>query len=113
VQSQSHTEDIMKFESQVLVINTTDRAGAVIQSPEFTELESRKFICGTSVMLDDKGPKWTSGLRIWIAVDSIVTITEVPTVDEYVRRCALHNERTEATNEARFTQMKKTLLPKI
>jgi hypothetical protein len=99
----------MKFESQVLVINTLDRAGAVIQSPEFVDLEGKRFICGTSVMLDDSGPKWTSGLRVWIAVEHITTITEVPSVDEYVRRCALHRDQDEAKNQKRIAQLQARL----
>ena len=95
----------MKFEGQVLVINTTDHSGAVIQSPEFVELEGRRFICGTSVMLDDAGPKWTSGLRVWIAVEHITTITEVPSVDEYVRRCALHRDQNDVKQQKRLARL--------
>ena len=80
----------MNFEADVLVINTKDGNGGVIQNPQFHELEGRRFICGTSTLLDDEGPKWTAGLRMWIAIDSITTITEVPSVEEYVRRCQLH-----------------------
>jgi|GEM_PF-3587296 len=85
----------MKFEGQVLVINSIGNGGAVIQSPEFSEMGGRKFITGTAVMLDNEGPQWTSGLRIWIAIEHITTITEVPSVDEYVRRCNLHKDRQE------------------
>ena len=86
----------MKFESQVLIINTMMHGGAVIQSPELVDLEGRRFICGTSVMLDDEGLKWTSGLKIWVAIDHITTITEVPSVDEYVQRCSMHKQRQAA-----------------
>ena len=97
----------MKFEGQVLVVNTTDRNGGVIQSPELVDIEGRKFICGTAVMLDDEGPKWTSGLRMWIAVEHITTITEVPSVDEYVRRCALHKDRRDAKIQAQVSKLQK------
>ena len=86
----------MKFEGQVLVINTAVQGGAVIQSPELVDVEGRRFITGTAVMLDDEGPQWTSGLRVWVALDHIVTITEVPSVEEYVRRCGLHKDRQQA-----------------
>jgi hypothetical protein len=93
----------VKFEGQVLVISTTDPGGGgVIQSPELVEIEGRKFIRGTAVMLDDEGPKWTSGLHVWIAIDHITTITEVPSVDEYVRRCGLHKQREEAKYRPKF-----------
>jgi len=92
----------MKFESQVLVINTVGQGGAVIQSPEFADMDGKKFIIGTAVMLDSDGPKWTSGLRIWIAIEHITTITEVPSVDEYVRRCNLHKDRQEARHRPKL-----------
>lgn len=44
-------------------------------------------------MLDDEGLKWTSGLRIWIAIDHVTTITEVPSVEEYIQRCSMHKQR--------------------
>lgn len=56
-------------------------------------------------MLDDAGPKWTSGLRVWIAIEHITTITEVPSVDEYVRRCALHRDRDEAKQQKRIARL--------
>jgi hypothetical protein len=92
----------MKFEGQILVINTVEKGGAVIQSPEFADMDGRRFIVGTAVMLDDKGPQWTSGLRVWIALEHISTITEVPSVDEYVRRCSLHKDRQEAKYRPKF-----------
>ena len=90
-----HFAFTMKFEGQVLVINTETNGGAVIQSPELVDMAGRKFIAGTAVMLDNEGPQWTSGLKVWIALDHITTITEVPSVDEYVRRCGLHEDRQE------------------
>jgi hypothetical protein len=92
----------MKFEGQVLVVNTTGAGGAVIQSPEFTEIDGRRFITGTAVLLDNEGPQWTSGLRVWIALEQITTITEVPSVDEYVRRCTLHKDRQETQHRPKF-----------
>ena len=86
----------MKFEGQVLVINTAASGGAAIQSPELIDFEGRKFITGTAVMLDNEGPQWTSGLRVWVALDRIDTITEVPSVEEYVRRCDLHKDRQDS-----------------
>ena len=92
----------MKFEGQVLVINSIGKGGAVIQSPEFADMDGRRFITGTAVMLDDEGPQWTSGLKVWIALEHITTITEVPSVDEYVRRCSLHKDRQEAKYRPKF-----------
>jgi hypothetical protein len=92
----------MKFECQVLVINAGSQGGAVLQAPELVDMEGRKFISGTAVMLDDEGPQWTSGLRVWVALDQITTITEVPSVEEYVRRCSLHKGRQEAKYRPKF-----------
>jgi hypothetical protein len=85
----------MKFEAQVLVISSAN-GGAVLQSPEMVDVEGRKFITGTAVMTDDEGPQWTSGLRVWVALEHVTCITEVPSVEEYVRRCSLHKQRQEA-----------------
>ncbi len=75
----------------------------MIQSPELVDLDGRKFIAGTAVMLDNEGPQWTSGLKVWIALDHITTIIEVPSVDEYVRRCGLHKDRQEAKYRPKLT----------
>ncbi|MES2707885.1 MAG: hypothetical protein V4726_14935 [Verrucomicrobiota bacterium] len=83
----------MKFESQILVINTVDDSGAVIESPELIELGGRQFISGNYIQKDDEGSSWTSGLRTWIAVDRITTITEVPDLEDYIRRCGIHKIR--------------------
>ncbi len=45
----------MKFEGQVLVVNTKDNSGGVIQSPELVDIEGRRFIRGSSVTLDNEG----------------------------------------------------------
>jgi hypothetical protein len=74
----------------------------VIQSPEFADMNGHRFITGTAVLLDSGGPQWTSGLRVWIALEHITTITEVPSVDEYVRRCKLHKERQEVQYRTNF-----------
>ena len=93
----------MKFEGQVLVVNSVSQGGAVIQSPELVDIEGRKFVTGTAVMLDNEGPQWTSGLRVWIALEHITTITEVPSVEEYVRRCDLHKDRQDARFRPKLT----------
>jgi len=83
----------MKFEGNLLVINSVGGDGAVIESPEFRDIEGKKFIVGTSVAADDDGIRWTAGSRIWVALDSIVSITELSDSVEWRNRLDIHRGR--------------------
>jgi len=82
----------MTFEGNLLVVNTSNGGGAVIEGPEFRMIGPKQFLVGASIVSDDRGLVWTAGSRIWIAVDEIVTITEVSDAAEYRSRLAIHND---------------------
>ena len=54
----------MQFEGKLLVINTINDGGAVIENPGIEQIEGRKFIVGTSVGSDGERIRWTAGSRI-------------------------------------------------
>lgn len=81
------------FQGNLLVVNTLDNGGAVIENPEFRNIGSKEFLVGSSIMNDDNGMIWTAGSRIWIAVDGILTITELSDAVEYRNRLGIHRDK--------------------
>jgi hypothetical protein len=84
----------MKFKGNLLVINSAGGSGAVIESPELQDIDGTKFIVGISVVADDKGITWTAGSKIWVALDKIVTITELSDSTEWRNRLDIHRGRS-------------------
>ena len=82
----------MTFEGNLLVVNTANGGGAVIEGPEFRAIGPKQFLVGTAIVSDDNGVRWSGGSRIWIAVDAIERITEISDATEYLNRLAIHRD---------------------